>query len=64
MLISSFLSSLYILDIIPLLDVGLVKIFSHSVGCHFVYTLLLYHKLGVYRFVDVHLGDIFLIHVF
>ena len=33
---SSFLSSLYILEIRPLSDAGLVKIFSHSVGCHFV----------------------------
>ena len=31
----NFLSSLYILEIRPLSDVGLVKIFSHSVGCHF-----------------------------
>jgi hypothetical protein len=30
------LSSLYILDISPLLDLGLVKIFSQSVGCLFV----------------------------
>jgi hypothetical protein len=29
---SSFLSSLYILDISPLLDLGLVKILSQSVG--------------------------------
>ena len=29
---SNFLSSLYILDISPLLDVGLVEIFSESVG--------------------------------
>jgi hypothetical protein len=29
---SNFLSSLYILDISPLLDVGLVKIVSQSVG--------------------------------
>ena len=35
-LISSFLSSLYILEISPLSDVGLVKIFSHYVGCCFV----------------------------
>lgn len=34
-LISSFLSSLYILNIIPLSILGLVKIFSHSVGCCF-----------------------------
>ena len=33
---TNFLSSLYILEIRPLSDVGLVKIFSHSVGCHFV----------------------------
>ena len=33
---SNFLSSLCILDISPLLDVGLVKIFSQAVGCHFV----------------------------
>ena len=32
----NFLSSLYILDISPLSDIGLVKIFSQSVGCHFV----------------------------
>ena len=31
---SSFLSSFYILEISPLPDVGLVKIFSHCVGCH------------------------------
>jgi hypothetical protein len=33
---SNFLSILYILDINPLLDLGLVKIFSQSVGCHFI----------------------------
>ena len=33
---SNFLSSLYILDISPLLHVGLVNIFSQTVGCHFV----------------------------
>ena len=35
-LMSSFLSSLYILEIRPLSDVGLMKIFSHSVECLFV----------------------------
>jgi hypothetical protein len=30
------MSSLYILKISPLLDIGLVKIFSLFVGCHFV----------------------------
>jgi len=33
---SNFLSSLYILNISPLSDKGLAKIFSQSVGCHFV----------------------------
>uniref|UniRef100_A0A8C6HPL6 Uncharacterized protein n=1 Tax=Mus spicilegus TaxID=10103 RepID=A0A8C6HPL6_MUSSI len=33
---SNFLSSLYILDISHLLDLGLVNIFSQSVGCLFV----------------------------
>jgi len=33
---STFLSSLYVLDISPLLDVELAKIFSQSVGCCFV----------------------------
>ena len=33
---SNFLSSLYILDISPLLDVQLVKIFFQSVGHHFL----------------------------
>jgi hypothetical protein len=35
-LASNFLSSLYLLDISPLSDLGLVKIFSQSVGCCFV----------------------------
>ena len=35
-----FLSSLYTLDIRPLSDAGLVKIFSHSVGCHFVFMIV------------------------
>ena len=30
------MNSLYILDITPLSDVGLVKTFTHSVGCQFV----------------------------
>jgi hypothetical protein len=36
LLISSFLHSLYILDICPLSAVELVKIFSYFVACHFV----------------------------
>ena len=33
---TNVLSSLYVLEISPLSDVGLVKIFCHSVGYHFV----------------------------
>jgi hypothetical protein len=40
-LVISFLRSLYILDISPLSDVGLVKIFSQSVGCQFVLSIIL-----------------------
>ena len=36
LLMTNFLSSLYILEISPLSDVGLMKIFSHSIGCCFV----------------------------
>ena len=36
---SNFLSSLYMLDISPLSDIGLVKIFSQSAGCCFVLCL-------------------------
>ena len=35
-LMTNFLSSLYILEISPLSDMGLVKIFSLFLGCHFV----------------------------
>ena len=33
LLMTNFLSSLYILEIRPLSDVRLVKIFYHSIGC-------------------------------
>ena len=36
LLMTNFLSSLYMLEIKPLSAVGLVKIFLHSVGCYFV----------------------------
>jgi hypothetical protein len=35
-MMSSFLISLYILDISPLSDAKLVKIYFHSVSCHSV----------------------------
>ena len=36
LLMTSFLSSSYIWGISPLSNEGLMKVFSHSVGCHFV----------------------------
>jgi hypothetical protein len=48
-LVSNFLNSLYILVIIPLSDVGMGKIFSQPVGCHFV----LFQKL--FSFMKSHL---------
>jgi hypothetical protein len=39
---SSFLSSLYVLNIRPILDVELVKIFSNSVGCHSIFFFLVF----------------------
>ena len=46
---TNFLSSLYILEIRPLFDVGFVKIFSHSVGCHFVLSFALKKLLSIRR---------------
>ena len=40
LLMTNFLSSLYILEIISLSDVGLVKIFPHSVGYCFVLLII------------------------
>jgi hypothetical protein len=42
LLMSNFLSYLYIMDISPVLDVGLVKNFSQSVVWHFVLFFALY----------------------
>jgi hypothetical protein len=51
---SNFLNSLYILDFSPSSDVGLVKIFSQSVGCCFVLFSVLTETLQFYEvpFVD------------
>ena len=38
LLMSAFLSSLYILDIIPVMDLGLVK--HLSLGCYFVFLMV------------------------
>ena len=53
---SNFLSSLYILDINPLLDVGLVKIFSQFVGCCFVLLMVSFALQKLCNFYEVHLS--------
>ena len=52
---TNFLSSLYILEIRPLSDVGLVKIFSHSVGCHFVLLTMFFALQKLFSFRRSHL---------
>jgi hypothetical protein len=52
---SAFLSSLYILDISPLLDVGLVNIFSQSVGCCFVLLIVSLHLQKLFNFMRSYL---------
>lgn len=53
---SNFLSSLYILDIRPLSVVGLVKIFSQSVGCCFVLKTVSFALQKLCSFVRSHLS--------
>ena len=52
----NFSSSLYILDISTLLDVGLVKIFSQSVGCHFVLLIVSFALQKLFSFMRSHLS--------
>ena len=52
---SNFLSSLYVLEIRPLSDVGLVKIFSHSVGCRFVLLTVSFALQKLFSFRRSHL---------
>ena len=52
---TSFLSSLYILEISHLSDVGLVNIFSQSVGCHFVLLTVSFALQKLLRFRRFHL---------
>ena len=53
---SNFLSSLYILDISSLLDVGLVKIFSQSVVCFFVLLRVSFALQKLCNFMRSHLS--------
>jgi hypothetical protein len=52
---SNFLSSLYILDISPLSDIGLVKIFSQSVGCLLVLLTVSFALQKLCNFMRSHL---------
>ena len=52
---SSFLSSLYILENSSLSDVGLVKIFSYSVGCRFVLLTMFFALQKLFSFMKSHL---------
>jgi hypothetical protein len=57
---SNFLSSLYILDISPLSDVGLVKIFSQSVDCCFVLLIMSFALQKFCNFLRSYLSIIYL----
>ena len=51
----NFLSSLYVLEIRPLSDEGLVKIFSHSIGCRFVLLTVSFALQKLFSFRRSHL---------
>ena len=50
LLMTNFLSSLYILEVRPLPDVGLVKNFSHSVGCRFFFLTMSFALQKLFSF--------------
>ena len=52
---TNFLSSLCILEIRPLSDVGLVKFFSYSVSCRFVFLTMSFALQKVFSFRRSHL---------
>ena len=61
----SYMNCLYILEMKPLSVALFANIFSHSIGCHFVYGFLCYAKLlslirsqlFIFAFISVALGD-------
>ena len=57
---TNFLSSLYILEIRPLSDVGLVKIFFHFVGCRFVLLTVSFALQKLFSFRRFHLLTVYL----
>jgi len=52
---SSFLSSSCVLDISPIPDKELVKVFSYSVGCHFVLLIVSFSLQKFFSFIRSHL---------
>jgi hypothetical protein len=52
----NFFGSWYILDISPLSDGGLVKIFTHSVGYHFVLLTVSFALQKLFNFMSSHLS--------
>ena len=54
----NFLSSLYILDISPLLDPGLVQIFSQFVVCYFVLLTVSFALQDICNFMRTYLSII------
>ena len=52
---SNVLSSLYSLDMRPLSDVELVKIFSQSFGCHFVLLTASFALQKLFNYISSHL---------
>jgi hypothetical protein len=52
---SNFLSSLYILDISPVLNLGLIKMFTQPVGCFFVLLTVSSALQKLYNFMRSHL---------
>ena len=53
---STFLNSLYILDISPLFNGGLVKIFDESVDCYFVLLTMSFALQKICNFLRSHLS--------
>ena len=58
LLMTSFLSSLYILEIRPLSDVGLMKIFFHSVGCRLILLTMSFALLNLFSYMRSHLLNV------
>jgi hypothetical protein len=58
---STLLNSLYILDISPLSDLGLLKIFAKSVHCHFILLTVSFALQKLCNFMRTHLSILDLI---